>query len=117
MLSDEMQEIAEAVERLKKALDDVAVRGLRALGGEQFKSLVAMHDELARVGAGHLAGCLDDVIRAVREDDRDGPAALLRAQATLRLFDRVMTLEVAEKAYQVLLAADELDEDEEEDEA
>ncbi|MBI1373396.1 MAG: hypothetical protein GC159_11760 [Phycisphaera sp.] len=98
MLTDDTRQIGLVIERLREALDDLTVRGLRACGGEQLASLRTTRDELAGAGATHLAQSLTRVIDAITSDDDDGPAHLMRAQATLRLFDRLLTLDVAKHA-------------------
>ena len=60
---------------------------------QQDKS--ALRDEFKEAGAGHLAERLETTIVAVRNDDRTSAAALLRAMTAARLFDRMLTLEVA----------------------
>ena len=57
--------------------------------------------------AEHIAERLTSVIEAVRADERSAAAALLRAMTAVRLFDRMLTLEVAES---VLSAPDTEDE-------
>src|SRR5215831_11869355 len=92
----ELDEIMQTIERLESALDDLAVRGLRSAGPQDLASLDALREEFERIGAGHLAGRIAAVTTAIRNDDRDAAAALLRARASLRVFERVLTLEVAE---------------------
>src|SRR5438132_12268549 len=99
----ETAEIVQSLERLQGALEDLAVRGLRAAGPGQLATLEALRAEFERVGAGHLAGRVAAVITAVRNDDRSAAAALLRAQASLRVFERVLTLEVAANLLQQML--------------
>jgi hypothetical protein len=97
-VNEETADIVRAVERLQGAFEELAVRGLRSAGPQQLASLQALREELDKVGAGHLAGRVAAVIDAVRSDDRGAAAALLRAQASLRVFERVLTLEVAGEA-------------------
>src|SRR3954469_17533850 len=92
---DEIAELRDALDRLHAALDDLAVRGLRAAGPEDLAKLTALRDEFRGAGAGHIAGRLDTAIEAARSDDRGAAAALLRAMTAVRLFDRMLTLEVA----------------------
>src|SRR5205085_6208981 len=103
----ETAEIVQSLERLQNALEDLAVRGLRACGPGQLATLEALRAEFERVGAGHLAGRIAAVIAAVRNDDRSAAAALFRAQASLRVFERVLTLEVAGDLLERLLAGEE----------
>jgi hypothetical protein len=91
----ETDEIVHTVERLQSALEDLAVRGLRSAGPGDLATLTALREEFERIGADHLAGRIAAVVDAIRTNDRTAAAALMRAQASLRLFDRVLTLEVA----------------------
>jgi hypothetical protein len=92
---EEIAELRDALDRLHAAMDDLAVRGLRAAGPQDLAKLVALRDEFHAAGAGHLAERLSFTIEAVRSDDRGAAATLLRAMTTARFFDRMLTLEVA----------------------
>jgi hypothetical protein len=92
----DLDEIMQTIERLESALDDLAVRGLRSAGRQDLASLDMLREEFERIGAGHLAERIAAVSSAIREDDRTAVAALLRARASLRVFERVLSLEVAE---------------------
>ncbi len=87
-------EIALVTERLRDLLDDLVVRGLRTAGDDELRRLDAAREELDRFGAGHLAGRLDDLAAAVRAGGAGG-GDLLRAQTSLRLFESLLTREVA----------------------
>src|SRR5262249_38672869 len=92
---DEIAELRDALDRLHAALDDLAVRGLRAAGTQDLAKLTALHDEFHAAGAGHLAERLNTTVKAVRADERGAAATLLAAMTAARLFDRMLTLEVA----------------------
>jgi hypothetical protein len=92
---DEIDELRDALDRLHAAFDDLIARGLRAAGPRELARLTALADELRRAGADHLAGRLTELADRLRADDRAAAPALLRAMTSLRLFDRVLTLEVA----------------------
>ncbi len=92
---DETAEVRDALDRLHSALDDLAVRGLRSAGPQDLAKLTALRDEFRTAGAGHIAERLTTTIDAIRADDRGSAAALLRAMTAARLFDRMLTLEVA----------------------
>jgi hypothetical protein len=95
---DEIAELRDALDRLHSALDDLVVRGVRAAGAQDLARLTALRDEFRASGAEHLAGRLATLEDAVRADDRAAAPALLRAMTALRLFDRMLTLEVAAQA-------------------
>ena len=92
---DEIAELRDALDRLHAALEDLVVRGLRAAGAQDLARLAALRDEFHRAGAEHLAGRLGELADFARADDRAAAPALMRAMASLRLFDRILTLEVA----------------------
>ncbi len=92
---DEIAELRDALDRLHAALDDLAVRGLRAAGPQILTRLTALRDEFRGAGAEQIAGRLTTILEAVRADDRASAAALLRAMTAVRLLDRMLTLEVA----------------------
>ena len=112
-----MEEVVQTIERLQQTFEDLAVRGLRSCGPEQLTVLSSLHEELDRIGAAHLAGRLEDVIAKIRSHDRGSARALMRAQASLRVFERLLTLGTVESEMtrlKALLAGDdeEFDDDE-----
>lgn len=98
-----IDEIADTIDRLRTEFEALAVRGIRAAGPENVALLKAAREEFERIGAEHLAGRIGDVVNALEQADRGAAAALLRAQTSLRLFDRVLTLDVAEMSLTALL--------------
>jgi hypothetical protein len=90
----ETDEIVRAIGHLQGAFEDLAVRGLRSAGPQQLAPLESLREEFERIGADHLAGRVAALLSAIRNDDRGAAAALLRAQTSLRLFERMLTLEV-----------------------
>jgi hypothetical protein len=111
---DEIAELRDALDRLHAAADDLVVRGVRAAGPQEVARLTALRDEFRAAGAEHLAGRLATLVDAVRADDRAAAPALLRAMTAARLFDRMLTLEVASAALAAASAGrDDADEDEE----
>ncbi len=102
---DEIAELRDALDRLHAAMDDLVVRGVRAAGATDLAKLSALRDEFRTAGAEHLAEKLVTLIDAVQAGDRGGAAALMRAVTTFRLFDRMLTLEVARGALTPAAAA------------
>ncbi len=103
---DEIAELRDALDRLHSGLNDLVVRGVRAAGAQDLGRLVALRDEFRAAGAEHLAGRLIILEDALRADDRAAAPALLRAMTALRLFDRMLTLEVASQALASAAEAD-----------
>ena len=94
----EFDETAAIVERLQAEFEGLVVRGLRAAGPENLRALENLREEFARVGAAHLAGRIETLLSGLRSGDRSAAAALMRAQASLRLFDRILSTRAAAEA-------------------
>lgn len=92
--TDELAQVVQALERSKQQLDALVVRGVRTAGPGELDELDALGAELARVGAQHLAQRIERLVGAMRSDDPEAGRALLRAQTSLHLFDRILTMEV-----------------------
>src|SRR4051812_35938436 len=95
---DEIGELRNALERLQTAMDDLAVRGVRSAGAADVGRLRALRDEFRSAGAEHLAGRLGTLVDTVQAGDRSAAAVLLRTMTATRLFERMLTLEVAKSA-------------------
>lgn len=99
-----LEEIVDTVDRLKAEFEAIAIRGIRASGGDDIALLKAAGEELERIGAAHLSQCVAELVAAIETSDASAAAALLRAQTSLRLFDRILTLDVAESSLARLTA-------------
>jgi hypothetical protein len=97
------EEILQTIDRLHGEFADLAVRGLRSAGPSDLATLRAVRQEFQRIGADHLAGRIGDVVGAIENDDRGAARALVRAQTSLRVFERILTLEVAAQSLQAML--------------
>jgi hypothetical protein len=91
----EVHEIQQVVEHLHGVFENLLTRGVRSAGTAERNALTTLGAELMRVGAPHLAGRVRALNAALESNSADAPSHLLKAQASLRLFERVMTLEVA----------------------
>jgi hypothetical protein len=109
---EEIIALRDALDRLHAAVDDLVVRGVRSAGAQEVARLSALRDEFRTAGAEHLAEKLGTLVEAVQAGDRSAAGALMRAVTTFRLFDRMLTLEVA----QALLTPAEGEEAQDEDE-
>ncbi len=87
-------EVVQLIERLETVTEELAVRGLRAAGAGQLSTLAVLRDEFLRINAEHLAGRLDTLMTAMRNDDPGSAGALLGLRSSLRLFERMLTREV-----------------------
>jgi hypothetical protein len=113
---DEIEELRGGLDRLSAALDDLLVRGVRSAGAQDLARLSALRDELRASGAEHLSGRLATLVDAVAAGDRGAAAALMRAITSLRLFERMLTLEVAAQSLAAAVADDNDDGPDAEDE-
>ena len=102
----EIDEVMQTLDRLNSELHDLLVRGLRVCGPEHLRSLQAIRVELQAVGAAHLSALLSRLISDIEADDPKAAAALLETQASLRVFERVLSLCAADFALQGLLPDD-----------
>jgi hypothetical protein len=91
----EAGEIMQTVEHLQQVLENLLVRGLRSAGSKERGTLQALREEFDLIGAHHLATRIGTLYDALQNDDRSSAAALLKTQASLRVFERVLTLEFA----------------------
>ena len=111
----EVQEVLFTLKRLRHEFEDLAVGGLRAAGPERIRSLEAMAEEFGRIGAGHIQSRLERLTTAIRTADRNAAEHLMRAQSSVRVFERILTLEtaaVAMAAFAAHVDADVTEEDE-----
>jgi len=94
----EVLEIQQVIEHLQGVLENLITRGLSSAGLAERNALTTLGEELKRIGAGHLADRVLVLREALETDVDDGPSLLFKAQASLRVFERVLTLEVARGA-------------------
>ncbi len=118
MLSlEERDEVCGMIETLRGELDDLALRGLRTAGPDDLRTLDSIREECARIGAAHLAERTTALVDAIRGSDASAGASLMRAQTSLRVFERIMTLDTVADALEQaasMLEEEEADEEEEE---
>lgn len=100
-----MDEVLQTFQSLQGEFEDLILRGLRVAGAERAGPLSSLAGELQSAGAAHLAGKLESLADGLRTDSRDAATSLLGAQATLRLLERVLTLEAAADQLDSLLAS------------
>jgi hypothetical protein len=99
----ETTEILQTIDRLHGLLAGLIVRGLRSVGPAQLALLDSLREEFERIGADHLAGRITELAQAVRNEEPGAARALLQAQTSLNLFERILTLEHATELLQGLL--------------
>src|SRR5262249_59679542 len=97
---EQFDEIVQTVELLQGEFEDLAMRGLRAIGPQHLAKLEMLRAECQRLGADHLAGRIETLVETIRSNGREAAAALLRAQSSLRVFGRILTLQSAQAVLQ-----------------
>ncbi len=80
------------VERLNALLDALAVRGLRAAGSEERARLASHRDALHDIGAAHLGDALAQLLLDLDAGRREAARTLLQARASVRVFERLLSL-------------------------
>jgi hypothetical protein len=113
----EALEVQQVVDHLQGVLENLVTRGLASAESSDRKALATLRDEFVRIGAAHLAERVGSLCEALETGDRDGPNRLLKTQASLRLFERVLTLEIARASLQKWQATEDGDESVGEDSA
>lgn len=101
-------EALELVARLNALLDALVVRGLRTAGAEDRARLASHRHHLADIGASHLAAALADLLVALADGRREAARALLAARASVRVFERLLTLRVVAAQWQAAAAAEDV---------
>jgi len=103
-LSDELEELRVALERIRTLLENLTVRGLRACGPDELLQIASFAEHLDQTGASHLAGLLADLQRQIERDDRASARTLLETQTNVRLLERLLTLRVVKGRYTAAMA-------------
>jgi hypothetical protein len=104
-LSAEFEELRVSIERLRGLLESLVVRGLRACGPDELAQLQSFTEHLERAGAGHVAAVLAGLGALIEKDDRAAARALLEAQTSVRLLERLLTLRVVRGQYAAAVEA------------
>ncbi len=105
------QEVSTSIEVLRGALEDLAVRGVRVAAPQDLRSLASLAEGLRASGATHLAERVEATLAAVRGGGQDAAELLMRATASLRVYERVLSLGVAETELALAFAPAESDDD------
>ena len=99
-------DVALTLLRIGEALDLLAVRGLRAAGPDDTAQLQAFRDELAGMGAMHLARLLEVLLTRVKDGRREAPRAFLHAHTALRMLERLYTIRRVDAQLVTVVAPD-----------
>ena len=90
-MNSEFEEITHHLQQLQAEFEDLAVGGLRTLGAEHLPLLESLSEHFFQIGATHISDCLQELTKAIRDNDKNAASALMRAQANVRLFERILT--------------------------
>jgi hypothetical protein len=104
-VSPEIEELRVSIERLRTLLETLVVRGLRACGADEVAQLRSYAEHLEQAGAGHVAAILNELREKIEADDRSSARTLLKAQTSVRVLDRLLTLRLVRLQYQAALTA------------
>jgi uncharacterized protein YheU (UPF0270 family) len=104
-LAPEVEELRISIERLRTLLENLVVRGLRACGRDELVQLQSFTQHLEQSGAGHVAAVLAELHEQIQKDDRTAARTLLKAQTSVRVLERLLTLRVVKGQYQAVIAA------------
>ena len=82
----------------------LGMRGLRAVSIEQLNWLKHTRDSLREMGAEYLARKMTELMDAIDRNDSTSAARFLDLLTSIRVFDRVLTLESSEHALRRMAA-------------
>ncbi len=102
-MNRDLEQIVHCLRQLQSEFEDLAVGGLRSLGPEHLPLLRSLGEQLDTIGALHIGGRVHTLAEAIENDDKSAATALMRAQASLRLFERILTTDAIEKELQQML--------------
>ncbi|QDU55713.1 hypothetical protein Pan181_19070 [Aeoliella mucimassa] len=108
---DELTEAVATLDDVQDLLDDLVVSGLRCVPATTLARLRAVADEFGTIGAEHLSQQLAQLIALVEADDREAAAQMVRLQTSLRLFERVLSLESASSSLEHFVAVQQPDDE------
>ena len=103
-LAPEIEELKSGIERLRKLLEMLVVRGLRACGENELLQLRSLTEYLEQAGAGYVASILNTLHSEIESNSRDAACTLLQAQTAIRLLERLLTLRVVRSRYEAAVA-------------
>jgi hypothetical protein len=106
MFSDDARGALLTITQVRAALDAVVVRGVRAVAGEQLRELLALAEEMERIGGSHVSALLSSLAGQIDQGDGNAPATLMTAISHARLLDRLLTLRATAAAYAAALKED-----------
>lgn len=92
---DSIEEAMQTIEQIKQLFRDLTVGGLLTAEADKINTLRTLSEEFSRIGANHSAEKLQALLRAIESSSKESAPLLMRAQASIQLFERLLTLEYA----------------------
>ena len=86
------------IQQLQDEVETLGVRGVNVASAEQTNWFRHTRDRVAEMGAEHLAQKMSPLIDSMEGQGNAGSARLLHLLTTIRVFDRVLTLQIAENS-------------------
>ena len=84
------------ISQLQAEVETLGLRGLRAASAEQLQWLRHTRDSLSEMGAEFLAAKMTQLLASMEQTQSDAAARLLDLLTTIRVFDRVLTMQTVE---------------------
>jgi len=94
---DSLQEVSYTIEQVKKLFQDLTIGGLLTAETDKINTLNMLYQEFSRIGASHIAEKLELLLQAIENNQHESAVLLMRAQASIQLFERILNLEYASK--------------------
>ena len=95
---DSLEEITFTLEQVQQLFRDLIIGGLLIAGEDKIYTLRALHKEFSRIGAMHIAEHLQQLLLAIENNNPESAVLLMRAQASVQLFQRILNLQYATDA-------------------
>lgn len=100
---EELQEAVTTLSDVQALLDDLVVSGLRSAAPATLARLRSHAQEFGQIGAEHLSQQVGQLVTAIDGDQRAAAERMVQLQTSLRLFERVLSLEAASASLRYLV--------------
>lgn len=101
------QELLNLVNRLQQETETLCVRGVRAASEEQVTWMRNAHSQLSGLGASFLGTKIELLIQDMDHGRPTAPSRLLDLLASVRIFERVLTLREAKSRLKYFIQSQE----------
>lgn len=97
-------ELSRVLARLQQEVEAIGTRGLRAVSNEQLAWLRHTSESIGAMGAEFMSSRIRSFLEAQQAGRDDSARCFLELLTTLRVFERVLTLEVIQEQLQMATA-------------